>query len=169
MKVSDKVSLRSFYFFFIIIHILFGKNHLYKLFLIKQSFHPAYWIWDNYDQQGERIQRALSWNNREKVDYFVTASFCNNICTFFILGTSWESLSGLCHEDIAILGESKTWYCTVKTNTEGGTLQEPSNRNNRKAKQLKMNKTRPDMFVIVLIPFYCLITIRRGGGGVKVI
>ena len=37
----------------------------------------------------------------------VTASFCNNICTFFILGTSLESLSGLCQEDVAILGKKK--------------------------------------------------------------
>ena len=37
----------------------------------------------------------------------VTASFCNNICTFFILGTSLESLSVLCHEDIAILGKKE--------------------------------------------------------------
>ena len=54
----------------------------------------------------------------------VTASFCNNICTFFILGTSLESLSGLCQEDVAILGKKKK----KKKSDWEGTLQESSNR-----------------------------------------
>ena len=99
------------------------------VFLIKQSFHPR--LLDMRYIMANEVRKARTYpaNARSRgitVDYcvfsgnatsngflsidsiiIVTASFYNNICTFFILGTSLESLSVLCHEDIAILGKKK--------------------------------------------------------------
>ena len=96
----------------------------YSYFIWKESIIDIIWVfWKNNHSTptywptryviGTRIQRTRGitvdhcvFNSMDF--YQLVASSCNNICTFFILGTSWENLKGLCHEDITVLGQI-TW------------------------------------------------------------